>query len=135
MPRTGPPYLVQTPSVRSALQSIQEGVDSRVRTARRLIGDEAVRTLRTPSTSRVNVDTGTMRSSFQFKAARNNNRIDIFNRARSRNGFRYPILVERRYGGVAKTLRANRGRIVRRVPPDRERYSDTPPRRLPYELP
>ena len=133
-PITGTPYLIQTPGIRSALQSIQADVDSRTHTARRLIGDEAVRTIRKPGTSKVNVDTGTMRSSFFFTVSRGNNRIDIFNRARSRKGFRYPILIERRYRGVERTLTANRSRIAARARRDLERYTDTPPRRLPYEL-
>ena len=107
--------IIQTPDLRSALQAIQKDVDNRSRDARRLIGAESVRKLRSTSVSRVNVDTGKMRRSFFFKVARGNNRIDIINTARSPSGFRYPVLIERRYGGAARTLRAERTSIARRT--------------------
>ena len=110
---TGSPYLIQTSSLRRALQGIQAEVDSKTRQARRIIGNESVTMLRSTQSSLVNVDTGLMRRSFRFKVARGNNRIDIFNLARSNKGFRYPILIERRYGGARATIIANRRRIIR----------------------
>ena len=56
-----------------------------------------------------------MRRSYLFKVAGGNNRIDIFNTARSKNGFHYPLHVEKKYGGVARTLRTQRRSIVRNV--------------------
>ena len=112
---TAGPTLTQTPNTRSALQAIQNDVNNRSRDARRLIGSEAVAKLRAPSTSQVNVDTGLMRRSYLSKVAGGNNRIDIFNTARSKNGFHYPLHVEKKYGGVARTLRTQRRSIVRNV--------------------
>ena len=123
-------FLVQTRGVRSALQSIQADVEDRSRYARRLIGTHSVQRLRAGDTL-VNVDTGKMRDSFTYKVARGNNRIDIFNSATSPRGFRYPILIERRYRGAERTLNRSRTRIVNSTLRDLNR----PVRRgrLPYE--
>ena len=108
------PTLIQTPAVRRALQSIQADVKSKTRDARRVIGNESWAKLINPSTSRVNVDTGHMQRSYKWKVASGNNRIDIFNTATSKKGFRYPLFVEKRYGqGTARTLRTHRGTIAR----------------------
>ena len=106
------PTLIQTPGVRVALQRIQADVDDRTRDARRFIGFEATERIRSRS-SLVNVDTGHMRRSFKFKVAKGNNRIDIFNTATSSKGFRYPLLIEKRFRGVERTIQRDRRRISR----------------------
>ena len=106
--------IIQTPNLRAALQSIQRDVDDRSRKARVGIARESVNALRS-SRSLVNVDTGKMKRGFRASVARGNNRIDIVNSVRSARGFRYPIVVERRYRGVERTLRARSSEIVRRV--------------------
>ena len=112
---TAGPTLIQTPAIRTALQRIQKDVDNQTRDARRLIGSESVAKLRAPSTSLVNVDTGLMRRSYKFKVAHGNNRIDIFNTATSKKGFRYPIYIEKQFRGVRRTLTTQRRSIVRNV--------------------
>ena len=129
MPRL---QLIQTPTLRRSLQRIQTDVDNATRDARRLIGTTACDRLRNPATSRVNVDTGLMRSRYEFKVARGNNRIDILNDRTSPRGFPVAAHIERTYGGAARTLRQQRTSITREV---NRRLQRRVPNRLRFERP
>ena len=129
MPRV---QLIQTPALRQAIQRLQNDVNERTRDARRLTGSTACDRLRQPRTSKVNVDTGLMRRSFEFKVARGNNRIDILNDRTSPRGFPVAAHIERRYGGAARTLRQQRSSIVREV---NRRLTRRVPSRLRFERP
>ena len=108
----GAPYPATTAGIRSAFKAIRTAVDEQGEYANRLIGAEAVSKLRSPRLSRVNVDTGSMREGYRFRV-NSPTRIDIYNVAMSKKGFKYPILIEKKYGGAAKTLREHRTSIVR----------------------
>ena len=90
--------------------ALRRDVDDRTRDVIRLIGSEATKRLRSPSTSQVGVRSGRMRRGFKFSQA--SGRVDIINTARSKRGFPYPTIVEERTGGVARTLRAQRRSIT-----------------------
>ena len=118
-PRVGSRFIIQGEGVGAAVKRIQDQVDTRVYGTRLTAADEIVKALRSPSRSRVNVDTGTMRANYWAQARRNSNRITIGNRAKSASssarypaGFNYPQKYKR---GVVTTLRVNRPGIVRRT--------------------
>ena len=138
MPVRGQLRLVQpagTNNLRAALQSVQNEVGVRTRGARRYIGHESVMMLRSPQRSKVNVDTGTMRRNFYFKVSGGNNRIDIFNRAHSENGYFYPLKIEREYRGAARTIVGERNRIIRDTRLRLAALPDGPRGTLRYEVP
>ena len=110
---TGRPTRIDTPQIRKALQSIQQEVNTNTLDARRLIGNQSYLKLIDPSTSLVNVKTGHMRRSYAWRV-NGSKQVEILNTATSKKGFRYPQLVEKRYGqGTARTIQRNRGVIVR----------------------
>lgn len=104
---------ITTPGVSSALRQIAKQVDGNVRVARSWIGHHSVAALRSPSSSLVNVDTGKMRRSFVYSLQQG--RIEIGNTARSPQGYPYPVIIERRFRGVQRTLIRNRRRIARQA--------------------
>ena len=97
--------IIQTPNLRSALQSIQRDVDERVDSARVDIGEQSVKALK--ASRLVNSDTGRMKRGFGSKVV--GKEVEIT------NSVEYAKYVERRYRGVERTLRARRSEIVRRV--------------------
>ena len=90
-PRVGTRFVIQGNGVGTAIKRIQQDIDTRVYGTRLTAADEIVKALRSPSRSRVNVDTGTMRANYWAKATKQQNRIILGNRAKSAsNSARYP---------------------------------------------
>lgn len=134
MPITLQARIIQSNNITRTLNDIGRRVEARSLAANRYVGDEAVKLLRAPSVSQVNVDTGLMRRSFYFRASRDARNIQILNTAHSEGGFFYPNVIERRFGGVARTIQQNRQRIAQRASFNLRERPD-PPARLPRELP
>ena len=115
-----PAFDINTAGTRRAIANIQAEIDVVRSRALDFMGDEAVSHLAAPS-SEVNVDTGRMRRSYDYRLTPRT--VVMTNSATSPQGYPYPVLIERIYGGVARTLTRDRRSIVRNVNRRLERAS------------
>ena len=112
-PVVGIEYLLETRGLRSVIQELQKEVDTKGRKVKRILGNEMVQVAKNErNRSLMNRDTGLMRRSYKFNVRPHSTRIDIYNKARSPQGFPYPKVIERRYKAFERTVRNKRGRIV-----------------------
>ena len=107
---------VDSQRLNAGLRTLERETEDKSRVAKSWIGFHAVQSLRGASPNAVRKgwhDTGKQQRSYVFALSPQGRRISIGNFARSKNGYPYPKLNERRYQVAGKVIQANRSQIVR----------------------
>ena len=113
MPVQGIAYILETPGLRGLIRELQAEAEQKGRKVKRILGNEMVQVAKNErNRSLMNRDTGLMRKSYRFNVRPHSTRIDIYNKARSPQGFPYPKVIERRYKAFERTVRSKRARVV-----------------------